>query len=223
MAELHDLIPLTAGMIISPLPVVAVVAIVLSPRGRVAAPVYTATFTVASLVAIAIGAIGSASLPASRTNGSPVSFALAIVLFVAFTALAIASWVTRPRAGATPVAPKWLAAIDTITPARAASLGLVMAIVNTKNIPLDLKGGALIGEAHLPIAAALGLCAAIAVAGSLLLIVPTIAAAGGSAATTRRLERLKDDMISHNSEMMAVLFAILAANEAAAIVHQLTS
>lgn len=223
MTQLHDLIPLAVGMIISPLPVVAVVAIVLSPRGRAAAPLYTATFTAASLVAIAAGAVGSASVPASAAAGSPVTLILASVLFVGFTALAIGSWLTRPRAGAVAVAPKWLAAIDTITPARAATLGLVMAVVNTKNIPLDLKGGALIGEARLPLVTAIALCVAVAVAGSLLLIVPTLAAASGSAAMARRLGRIKDDLIAHNAEMMAVLFAILAADEAAQIVHRLVS
>lgn len=223
MNELHDLLPLAVGMLLSPLPVVAIVAIVLAPRGRTAAPVYTIVFTAVSLAFIAIGALTSATASAASPTGSAktVSFVLAIALAVGFTIFAVASWLSRPKHGQQPKAPGWLAAIDTITPAKAATLGLIMALTNTKNIPLALKGGSLIGEAHLPILAAAGLCLALAVAGSLLLIVPAAVATGGSATVAQTLGRLKSEMIAHNAAMMTVLFAILAANEAAQVIHHL--
>ena len=225
MNQLHDLLPLGVGMLISPLPIVAIVAIVLAPRGRTAAPVYTLVFTAVSLVFIAVGALSSATTSSASPTGTArtVSFVLAIVLALGFTVLAVASWLSRPRHGEQPKAPSWLAAIDTVTPAKAAVLGLVMALTNTKNIPLALKGGALIGEAHLPLLVAAGLCLALAVAGSLLLIVPTAVATGGSPRVAVALGRLKTEMITHNAAMMTVLFAILAANEAAQVIHHLSS
>ena len=45
MNQLHDLLPLAVGMLLSPLPIVAIVSIVLAPRGRTAAPMYTLVFT----------------------------------------------------------------------------------------------------------------------------------------------------------------------------------
>lgn len=223
MNQLHDLIPLAVGMLLSPLPIVAIVAIVLAPRGRTAAPLYTVVFTGVSLVFVAIGALASAGASAASPSGPArtVSFVLAVVLALGFTVLAVTSWLSRPKPGQQPKAPSWLAAIDTITPAKAATLGLIMALTNTKNIPLALKGGALIGEAHLSPPAAAGLCLALAIAGSLLLIVPAIIATRGSAAIAGALTRLKTEMIAHNAAMMTVLFAILAANEAAQIVHHL--
>lgn len=225
MNQLHDLLPLAVGMLLSPLPIVAIVAIVLAPRGRTAAPMYTLVFTAVSLVFIAVGALSSAAASSASPTGAArtVSFLLAIVLALGFTVLAVASWLSRPTHGQQPKAPAWLAAIDTVTPAKAAVLGLVMALTNTKNIPLALKGGALIGEAHLPVVAAAGLCLALAVAGSLLLIVPAVVATGGSARVASTLRGLKTEMIAHNAAMMTVLFAILAANEAAQIIHHLAS
>ena len=174
---------------------------------------------------IAVGALSSAAASSASPTGAArtVSFLLAIVLALGFTVLAVASWLSRPTHGQQPKAPAWLAAIDTVTPAKAAVLGLVMALTNTKNIPLALKGGALIGEAHLPVVAAAGLCLALAVAGSLLLIVPAVVATGGSARVASTLRGLKTEMIAHNAAMMTVLFAILAANEAAQIIHHLAS
>ncbi len=221
MNQLQDLIPLAVGMLLSPLPIVAIVAIVLSPHGRAAAPLYTAVSTAVSFVFVSIGALASASASAASPSGPArtVSFVLAIVLTLGFTVFAVASWLSRPKPGEQPKAPSWLAAIDTITPAKAATLGLIMAMTNTKNIPLALKGGALIGEAHLPQLAAAGLCLALAITGSLLLIIPSIIATRGSAAIASALTRIKSEMITHNAAIMTVLFAILAANEAAQIVH----
>lgn len=224
MNALHQLLPIAVGILISPLPIVAIVAILLSSRGRTAAPAYTAAFTLVSLAFVGLGALSTAGAAATSSAGSSVVvLILTILLTLGFAGLALASWLTRPRAGAAPKTPGWLAAVDTITPARAAGLGLLMAVTNSKNIPLELKGGSLIGAAHLPLIAAVGLCLALAVAGSLALILPTILAATGSAKVTRGLARLKTEMIAHNAVIMTVLFAILAANEGAHLIHQLTA
>jgi len=222
--ELHTLLPLAVGMLLSPLPIVAVVAILLSPRGRACAPVYTAAFTLVSVAVVGLGAAGAAR--ASSANGADsriVSLVLAIVLTIGFTVFAIASWAGRPSHGQPAVAPKWLAAIDGVTPLSAVGLGLVMAITNTKNIPLALKAGAVIGEAHVTPLIGVILCLAVAITGSLLLIVPALVELTGSARVHRGLQALKSQLIAHNAAMMTVLFAILAANEAAQVIHRLVA
>ncbi|OZD39113.1 hypothetical protein CH252_31735 [Rhodococcus sp. 06-1477-1B] len=223
MSELSALLPLAVGMAISPLPIVAVVAILLSARGRQAAPAYAAAFFAVTLVAVAVGALTAAGASDSHggTRGNVVVVVLGALLTVGFAVYAVVSWRGRPRRGEPAVAPKWLAAMDSITLGRAAGLGLLMAATNSKNLPLELKGGALIGAAHLPIAVAASLCVALAVAGSLTLILPTVLGATGIPRITATLDRLKSEMIDHNAVIMTVLFAILAANEAAHLIHQL--
>ncbi|MFL1999901.1 MULTISPECIES: GAP family protein [unclassified Microbacterium] len=222
MDALHQLLPMAVGMLISPLPIVATVAILLSARGRSAAPAYAAAFTAVSLIVVAVGAITAVGASSSASGGGKiVVLVLTAVLTLGFAALAVASWLSRPKPGAEAKPPSWLAAVDTITPARAAGLGLLMAVTNTKNIPLELKGGALIGAAHLPAILVVLWCIGFAVAGSLALIVPTALAATGSPAVVRSLERLKAEMIAHNAAIMTVLFAILAAVEASHLLHQL--
>jgi len=222
---LSDLLPLTVGMAISPLPVVAVVAIVLAPRGRVAAPLYVATFTAVSFVLLALGAVVAVQAPDAATKGGHgvVSLVLSGLIAVGFAVLAVVSWRSRPRAGATPKAPTWMAAIDTITPGRAIGLGLLMAAANSKNLPLAVKGGAVIADAHVPLLTAVLLCAAVAVGGSVLLIVPAAVSLGRSASITRALEHIKAEMIASNAQMMTVLFAVLAADQAATLLHHLFS
>ncbi len=72
-----------------------------------------------------------------------------------------------------------------------------------------------------PLLAAGGLCLALVVVGSLPLIVAASVATSGSAAVTKALERVKTEMIAHNAIIMTVLFAILAANEAAQVIRHL--
>lgn len=223
MSSLTPLLPLAVGMAISPLPIVAVVAILLSARGRTAAPVYTAAFFMVTLAAIAVGALtaAGASSASSGAGGRLVVLVLGALLTVGFSVMAVVSWRGRPRPGATPTPPGWLAAMDAITPVRAAGIGVLMAATNSKNLPLELKGGALIGAAHLALPLAIVLCVGLAVAGSLTLIVPTALGATGSPRIVSALDRLKSEMIEHNAVIMTVLFAVLAANEAAHLVHQL--
>ena len=221
MDALQQLIPMAVGMLISPLPIVAIVAILLSTRGRSAAPAYVGAFLLVTFAFVAVGALSTAGAASSSSGSKTVVLVLTALLTLGFTALAVASWVTRPKDGAAPKAPGWLAAVDTIAPAKAAGLGLLMAATNSKNIPLELKGGALIGAAHLDVAVAVLLCVVFAVAGSPALILPTTVAATGSPAVATSPERLKTEMITHNAVIMTVLFAILAAVEASHLVHQL--
>ncbi len=223
MSSLTPLLPLAVGMAISPLPIVAVVAILLSARGRTAAPVYTAAFLLVTLAAIAVGALtaAGASSASHGEGGRIVVIVLGALLTVGFSIMAILSWRGRPRPGSAPTPPGWLSAMDAITPARAAGLGLLMAATNSKNLPLELKGGALVGAAHLALPLAILVCGVLAVAGSLTLIVPTALGATGIPRIVSALDRLKSEMIEHNAVIMTVLFCVLAANEAAHLVHQL--
>lgn len=224
MHDLASLLPMAVGLLISPLPIVAVVAILLSPRGRAAGPLYALGFTAVTLVFVAIGAVTAAGASSSDPHGGHiVGLVLTIALTAGFAALAISSWVTRPRAGAAAKTPGWLAAVDSITPARAIGLGLLMAVTNSKNIPLELKAGVTIANAHLDVVLAIILCVAFAIVGSLTLIVPTLLAATGSAAVARGLDRLKGEMIEHNAVILTVLFALLAANEGAHLIHLIAS
>lgn len=225
MHSLTPLLPLAVGLAISPLPIVAIVAILLSARGRAAAPLYTGAFFVVTLGFIAIGALSSAGASAAShgEGGRIVVTVLAAMLTIGFTVMTVLSWRSRPKPGTAPTAPAWLAAMDAITPGRAAAIGLVMAVTNSKNIPLELKGGALVGAAHLSVVPAIAMCAALAVAGTLTLLVPTVLGATGSARIARGLDRLKGEMIQHNAVIMTVLFAVLAANEAAHLIRQLTA
>lgn len=219
---LAQLIPLATGIVISPLPIVAIVAILLSARGRLNGVFFALAFTIVGFVFTLVAALGTSSAGAGHSSGDDVIvIVLTAAIALGFTILAVVSWLGRPRDGAEPKVPGWLAAVDTFSPGKAAGLGALMAATNSKNIPLELKAGAVIGAQDLAIPVVILLSLAFAVAAGLGVLLPTILAATGSAAITSGLARLKAEMVRHNAIIMTVLFAILAAMEISHLIQEL--
>lgn len=212
MHNLEQLIPIATGIMISPLPIAAIIAILLSPKARSNGFAYVGGSVIVSFLFTVLAALTTKGAGAGGSSGDDiVVIVLGIVLSVGFLAMAIASWVTRPKHGAEPKAPSWLAAIDGFSMGKAFGLGAIMAVTNAKNIPLELKAGALIGASDLGIPIAIGLSALFAVVASFGILLPTILASTGSRTITAGLARLKAELIAHNAIIMTVLFAILAA------------
>lgn len=222
MNDLTQLIPLAVGAVISPFPIVATVAILLSARGRTTGPAFAASAALTAFALTLVAALTSSRAGAHRSDGDDlVVMIITSVLVLGFAVLAVISWLTRPRDGRPAKTPGWLAAVDTITPLRAAGLGLVMGLTNAKNLPIELKAGALIGAHDLPLLGVIGLAALFALGATSGVLALTALAATGSERIARALARLKSEMIAHNAVIMTVLFAILAASEAGHLIRML--
>lgn len=222
MGDLGQLLPLGVGIIVSPLPIVAIVAILLSRGGGRSGLAYTAAVFLVGFAFTLIAALTTSRAGSGDSNGDhTVVLVLTAVLTVGFAVLAIVSWLGRPRGGAAAQMPGWLAAVDSITPMKAAGLGALMAVTNSKNIPLELKAGALIGAHDLPALAVIGLSCLFALFAALGILIPTLLAAGGSPRVRNLLQSLKSEMVQHNAAIMTVLFGLLAAVEASHLIHQL--
>jgi hypothetical protein len=209
---LGEILPLAFAVIISPMPLVAVITLLLGPKGRGNALAFTLAFAVAFFaltLALASGSKGTTQ------NDSFFATVFHLVLGFAFAALffylAFRSWQKRPKKDVKPAEPKWLATMDSFGVLKAAGLGVVLGVANVKNIPIAIAAGAEIGSADLawPLVV---LCSAIFVAlSSLGLIALTAAGGSGSARVASGLASAKSTLIRHNNLIMAVLFVILGA------------
>lgn len=143
-----EALPWAVGVALSPMPVVAMVLMLMSARGRV---------TGAALLAgwlLGIGAAGTLLLLLAGTTesgggGPPPTWVsiLELVLGVVLLALAVRTWRSRPRGDTEPTTPRWMAAVEAFTPLRAAGLAVLLGVVNPKNLAFLVGGAAAVSTA----------------------------------------------------------------------------
>ncbi|QBJ96618.1 hypothetical protein ERC79_12055 [Rhodococcus sp. ABRD24] len=217
------LVPLGIGMIISPIPLAAIIAIVLSARARTNAMTFTAVAIAGSAVITIVTALTSRSDLDATGAAHPTQVVFASVFGSAFLVMAYLSWRSRPKNGAAAVMPSWMAQIDSMTAGRVAVLSLLLTVPNAKSLPIELKAGTLIGEAHLAVPQLILLGFGFAVLGGLGLIVLTILAAVPSKRVTAALGIVKDELVRHNAAIMTVLFLMLAALQVSHVISALNA
>jgi threonine/homoserine/homoserine lactone efflux protein len=72
-----------------------------------------------------------------------------LVLGVLLILLAARDWRGRPKEGETPTLPKYLQAIDTLSPPKAFGLGVLLSAANPKSLVLIIAGALTISQANL--------------------------------------------------------------------------
>ena len=205
-----EILPLAIGVAISPVPIIAIVLMLGTPRARSNG----LAFALGWLAGLTI--VGGALLALARGNsqehdGGPETWVsvLKLVLGVLFILLAARTWRGRPRAGQEAVMPKWMQAIDTFTAGKSFGLGVLLSGVNPKNLALTIAAAATIAQTGISGAEAAGALAVFILIGSLSILAPVgiYFAMGARAAII--LDELKTWMAAHNAAIMTVLLLVL--------------
>lgn len=216
MTGIAELLPLAVGVIVSPLPVVAVLALLLAPRGRLAGPAFAAAYVTVGVVVTVVAAVGTRGVTRGRGDAHDlVTVVLAGALTVVFVVLAVLAWRGRPRPGSVPRTPRWMAALDTVGPGRAAGLGVLLAITDGKNLGLQLHAGVLIDGLDAATPVLVGVAIGFALVAGIGVLAPVLLTLLGPASVHRGLVAFRDEIVRHTAAVMTVLFALLAALEAA--------
>jgi threonine/homoserine/homoserine lactone efflux protein len=205
-----DMLPAAIGVAISPIPIIAVVLMLVSPRGRVNGPAYlvgqvVGVATAGAIVLLIAGSTGS------DDDGQPAGWVswLKLVLAAVLLFLAFRQWRERPREGDEPSTPKWMEAIDDFTPAKAFGAGVVLSALNPKNLILTIAGMAAIVSAGIPAdeeALALAVFTAI---GALGVAIPVVIYFALGDRSVPLLERLKEWMAQNSAVIMAVILLLI--------------
>jgi threonine/homoserine/homoserine lactone efflux protein len=204
-----DMLPAAVGVAISPIPIIAVVLMLVSPRGRVNGPAYllgqiTGVAVAGAIVLLVAGAVGGddGDMSGSRTW-------LPLVLGIAVLLLAGKQWRGRPRGSEEPVMPKWMGAIDAFTPTKAFGAGIVLSALNPKNLILTIAGMAAIVAASIPADEEAVALVVFSIIGSLGVAIPVVMyfALGDRAGPL--LARLKDWMARNSAVIMAMILLFI--------------
>src|SRR5690242_884766 len=138
-----QILALAVGAAISPVPIIASVLLLLTPRAAATGSAYVVGWL---LGLIALGAIvllvahpaGASSDDQPATWVSLLELALGIVVLL----VALRQWRSRPRGDAEPPTPKWMGTIESFSIGKAFAAGLVLGALNPKNLPLTIAAAA---------------------------------------------------------------------------------
>jgi hypothetical protein len=140
MELIGTILPLALVVGLSPLPILPIVLIVMTPGARP----NSRTFLTAWLVTLTGVVLGALAIAGVRDPAPPDEAGIGwiqVVTGAVFLLLGIAKWLRRPAPGTTSEPPTWMSALDSYTPRQSAGLGAALAAGNPKNLMMALAAG----------------------------------------------------------------------------------
>jgi threonine/homoserine/homoserine lactone efflux protein len=209
---LAALLPIALGIVLSPLPVAAVILMLFSERARVNGLAFLAGWAL-GLALIGALALLLASGADVAQGGSPARWTLGIKLLLGTGLLFLAyrSFEKRPREGDEPSPPKRMQTVDSFTPLRSLGLAALLSGVNPKNLLLNLSAMSALALAGLPTGQTVAAVIVFVVAASIGVAVPVLYAVFGGEHARDRLGGWKTWLVAENAVVMAVVLAAIGA------------
>jgi threonine/homoserine/homoserine lactone efflux protein len=195
---------------LSPIPIIAVILMLGTPRARSDGPAFAVGWIV-GMVAVAVVVLALTSTADTNSTASDGVNWLQVAIGVLFLVLAKKQWQNRPAKGQTAELPGWMQAIDQVEPGKAFGLGAALSGLNPKNLALTAAGTATISQAGLSTAdtaisvAVFVAIASITVVGAVVFYLVAEEKAKGP------LAEMKEFMSEHNAVIMMVILVILGA------------
>lgn len=207
-----DILPLALAVAISPIPIIAIVLTLGTPRARSNGIAFTLGW-IAGLTIVGTVMLLVSSGNATQSSGAPATWTsvLKLLFGALFLALAVHSWRGRPKRGEDAEMPRWMAAIDTFTLAKMLGLGALLSGLNPKNLALTVAAAATIAQADISGGQQAGALVVFILIGSLTILTPVVIYFAMGTEAKAILDELKGFMAAHNAAIMTVLFLVLGA------------
>ncbi len=206
-----QLLPFGVGVAVSPIPIIAVILMLMSHRDAAAGLAFAlgwiAGITLVTLVALVVTSESSEGKASSGSTGAAVA---QLILGIAFVALAVMQWRKR---GANGSPPKWMAALERVGPAWAAGLGLVMSAANPKNLLLSVSAGLAIGAAALSAAGEVVAVAIFVALASITIGGPVAYYLVSSAKARVTLQSWRSWLTTNNAAVIAVVLLVIGTSQ----------
>ncbi|KAB2389941.1 GAP family protein [Actinomadura montaniterrae] len=205
------LLPLAIGVAVSPIPIIAVILMLLAPRARATGLGFLAGWVCGVLAATVVLLLIANGLGMTAASGRPktgVSW-IKLLLGVLLLILAAKQFTARPDPGEQAEMPAWMKAIDTFTPVRAASLGVLLSAVNPKNLMMCAAAGIAVSQGRLSTGGQIVAVAVFTLIAVSSVAVPVIVYVADTARMRRPLDALKTWLERNNTTVMFVLLLVI--------------
>jgi hypothetical protein len=215
---------LAVGIAISPIPIIAVVLVLTTPRAKANGPAFLAGWLLGLGIvgAIVLAIAGPAGASQSGAPATWVSW-VKIILGVLLLLVALRAFRSRPHDGDEAPMPKWMGTIDKFKPLTAFGFAAVLAGANPKNLLLAVGGAAAIAQTGIS-----GIQQAIAylifaLIGTLGVGAPVVIYFAMGERSQEMLTKLKDWMSRNNAVIMSILCLIIGVKLIGDAISGLTS
>ena len=204
-----EMLPLAIGIAISPLPIIAIILMLITPKARSNGLAFLGGWmlglaVVGAIVLIVANTAGIATSSGPSQTVSWINLVLGLLLLV----VAWRQFGKRPKPGAEAPLPKWMRALDSFTPARSVAIGALLSGVNPKNLIHNATAAAGIAQTGLAGAQQAVVLIVLVIIGSLGVMAPVgvYFAMGDKAAPV--LGGWKTWLAANNPTVMMVLFLV---------------
>ncbi len=203
---------LAVGIALSPIPIIAVVLMLTTPRARANGPAFVLGWLLGLGVvgAIVLTVAGPANASSSGAPATWVSW-LKIILGAGLLLIAVRQFRGRPHGEDQAPMPKWMGAIENFKPAAALGTGALLAGANPKNLILAVAGAAAIAQTGIAGAQQAIAYLIFAVIATLGVGAPVVIYFAMGERSQELLGKLKNWMGQHNAVIMSVLCLIIGA------------
>jgi hypothetical protein len=208
-AVIGSLLPLALAVSLSPVPIIATILMLLSPRAKPGAILFLVGWVVGVAAAVTVFTVIADYLPQSEPGApNPVASVLRITLGVALLVLAVLKFRQQFRSPKDAALPGWMSSLSAAAPRRSLVLGLALGGVNPKNLLISVAAGLSIGTASLTLGAQVAGIAVYTVLASITVIVPVVVFLVAGERIRGPLTSLNDWLERNNSVILAVLFLV---------------
>jgi threonine/homoserine/homoserine lactone efflux protein len=207
-----QIIPISLGIAVSPVPIVAAILVLLSPRPRGGGIGFLIGWLFGIILSVWVFVLLAALIPESpHQDPRPIFATVQVALGLLFLYVAVRAWRNRPVPGVEPKNPKWVGMISTVNLPKAILLGFALAVLNPVDLLVSMAAGTAIGTAGLSDGEVWVCIAVFTVVGASTVAVPVIAYLLAEGAVRRPLERLRVWLIQYNFLLTGLVLLLLGA------------
>ena len=203
------------GVALSPFPIVAVILMLTSGRGRANGPAFAVGWVLglAAVVGILLAIAGWIRIEPGGDGPSTTASVVRLALGIGLLVLAIRKWQSRPTDDETAPMPGWMTSIERAGPINAVVIGLVLSGLNPKNLMFNLIAGTAIASSEASTSGEIVAWIAYIVIASLSVIGPVAWYLAAPASASARLDQPRRWLVQHSTAMVAVTVLLIGVSQ----------
>lgn len=208
LEALGEVLPLAVGVAFSPLPIIAVILVAMGERGRAAAPAF-ALGRMLGLALVTTIVVLASDLLYGAADAAGLPTVVKLLIGAALVVLGITKW--RPKPGGPAPLPGWMQSVQDASPVRAAGVGVLVTVINPKEIALLIAAGATIGATSLTPGEEALVGLGLVIIASLTTLVPALAVLVAPTRTRPTLEAMRTWLTANHGVVMGILLVVIGA------------